>query len=184
MIRALLFLSFVGMVLAANLTTAHLGLVAAGLGPLVLLVPPGTYFAGITFGLRDGLQDRGGVRLVLPAIAAGAVLSFVLTEPGLAVASGAAFLLAELADLLVYTPLRDKGWRRAVIASNAVGAVVDTLLFLWLAGFELTPESIGGQLLVKAVLMTALYVGIKQAWLRYGGRRRALFGQRVQPEGA
>lgn len=49
---------------------------------------------------------------------AGAGLS-ALTAPALAVASAVAFLVAERADFAVYTPLRRRGWARAVAASNA-----------------------------------------------------------------
>jgi len=188
--RVLLFASFVGCVALANVTTSHWGLVPAGLGPLVLAVPFGTYFAGLTFGIRDGLQDCGGMKWTLPAIAAGAVLSFALADFQVALASCVAFVVAELVDLFVYTPLRDWGWRRAVVVSNAVGAVVDTLLFLWLAGFldglgaKAAASAIGGQLLVKAVLTTAAYVAAREAWLRWRGRRSAVLGQRLQPQGA
>jgi uncharacterized PurR-regulated membrane protein YhhQ (DUF165 family) len=51
--------------------------------------------------------------------------------------------------------LRDKGWHVAVIVSNAVGALADTLLFLWIADFPITDEAVGGQMLVKAVWVTA-----------------------------
>lgn len=153
--RVLLFVSFVGTVVLANVVTSYWGLVAAGFG---LLVPAGTYCAGLALGLRDALQDRAGVLWVLAAIVSGAGLSFVLADYRIAAASGVAFLLSELADLGVYTPLRRAGWRRAVLASNAIGAVVDTLIFLSLAGFPLTAEVVAGQLLVKAVWVTGSFL--------------------------
>jgi uncharacterized PurR-regulated membrane protein YhhQ (DUF165 family) len=109
MTRALLFLAFVGTVVLANVVTSNWGLVAAGFG---LLVPAGTYCAGLALGLRDALQDRAGVPWVLSAIALGALLSFVLTDYRVALASGVAFVIAELADLGVYTPLRVERRRR------------------------------------------------------------------------
>jgi hypothetical protein len=81
--------------------------------------------------------------------AAGAVLSAVLAGPALAVASATAFALSELADLLVYQPLRRRGFLRAVLASNAVGAPLDTIVFLSLAGFPVW-SALPGQLWVKA----------------------------------
>lgn len=160
----------------ANVVTSNWGLVGAGFG---LLVPAGTYCAGLALGLRDALQDRAGVWWVLSAVGLGAALSLVLADPRIAVASGVAFLLSELADLGVYTPMRRKGWRRAVLASNAVGAVVDTLIFLWLAGFPLAPESVGGQVLVKAIWVTASFLLVAEVV-----RRLAVSRQRLQPEGA
>ncbi|GIJ12722.1 VUT family protein [Micromonospora andamanensis] len=86
---------------------------------------------------------------MLACIAAGAVLSAVLAAPTLALASAAAFAVSELADLLVYQPLRGRGLLRAVLASNAVGAPLDTIVFLTLAGFPVW-SAVPGQLWVKA----------------------------------
>jgi uncharacterized PurR-regulated membrane protein YhhQ (DUF165 family) len=66
--------------------------------------------------------------------------------------------LSEVADLIVYQPLRRRGWLRAVIASNAVGAPIDTILFLALAGFPIW-AAVPGQLLAKATA-TAIPVGL------------------------
>jgi len=82
------------------------------------------------------------------------LLSAVLASPTLAVASAAAFRLGGLEDLPVWRRLRKAGWRRALVASNAVGALVDTCVFLPLAGFPVTLASVGGQFLVKAVYLT------------------------------
>lgn len=156
-------LVLLGSVLLANLLTSHYGLVAAGFG---LLVPAGTYAAGLALGLRDALHHVGGVRWVLAAIAGGIALSALLGDGRIALASAVAFGVAELLDLLVYVPLRRRGWRRAVAGSNAVGALVDTLLFLTLAGFPLTWQAVGGQLLVKAVWMTLLALAVGEVIAR------------------
>jgi uncharacterized PurR-regulated membrane protein YhhQ (DUF165 family) len=114
-------------------------------------------------GLRDALHTVGGIRWVLLAIALGAGLSLLTGDGRIALASAVAFVVAELLDAAVYGPLRRRGWKRAVTASNAVGAVVDTFLFLVIAGFPLTFELVAGQLLVKAVWMTLLALVIGQA---------------------
>lgn len=176
MTRALLFMAFVGTVVLANVVTSHWGLIAAGFG---LLVPAGTYSAGLALGLRDVLHDAAGVRWVLAAIVSGAVLSFVVADARIALASGVAFLLSETTDLLVYAPLRRKRRRLALLTSNAAGAVADTLLFLSLAGFGLTAEAIGGQLLVKAVWCSLAVLAVREVV-----RRRAVLRQPVLSEGA
>lgn len=176
MSRYLITLGYVGTVVLANWVTSRYGLVTAGFG---LLVPAGTYAAGLALGLRDTLQDAAGVRRVLAAIGIGTAVSFLAGDARIAAASGVAFLLAELADLAVYTPLRRKGWRRAVLASNAVGAVLDTLLFLSIAGFPVTVQSVAGQVLVKAVWCTAAYVAFREV-----RERRALSRERLLAEGA
>ncbi|GAB5430453.1 MAG: hypothetical protein Devi2KO_39120 [Devosia indica] len=49
------------------------------------------------------------------------------------IASTAAFLVSELADMAVFTPLRRRGLLLAVFTSSIVGLFVDTLIFLQLA---------------------------------------------------
>jgi len=56
-----------------------------------------------------------------------------LISPAFAVASGAAFLASETVDFAAYTFLRRRNRYAAVIVSNAVGSVIDSLLFLYLA---------------------------------------------------
>lgn len=146
--RVVLAVLFTGTVVGANVLTSHYGMVPAGFG---LLVAAGTYTAGLALGIRDALHDAAGTRWVLAAIAVGAALSWVLGDDRIAAASGVAFAVAEILDLMVYVPLRDRQWHLAVAASNTVGAFADTALFLAIAGFSLTWSAVGGQLLVKAV---------------------------------
>jgi queuosine precursor transporter len=73
----------------------------------------------------------------------------VLVAPGeLVIASGAAFLLSELADFAVYTPLQRRGLVLAVVASACAGLVVDSIIFLSLAFGSL--EFLLGQVVGKA----------------------------------
>lgn len=139
---------------AANWLTTRYGAVPVGFG---LTATAGTYAAGAALLLRDVVQDVCGWRWVFAGIGAGATLTW-FTSPALAVASTVAFLLAELLDMAVYTPLRDRGWARAALLSGIAGAVVDTYAFLALAGFPVTAASVGGQLVGKALWATALPV--------------------------
>lgn len=144
--------ALIATIAAANWLTSHFGLAPAGFG---LLVTAGTYTAGLALALRDVLHETGGVRWVLATIAVGCGASFLLADGRIAVASAVAFGFAELLDLAVYAPLRRRRWHTAVAASNAAGAVVDTLAFLAVAGFPITAASVCGQFLVKAVWVTA-----------------------------
>lgn len=149
--------AYVAAVVAANWLTNRYGLVPVWPG---LVTTAGTYAAGAALLARDALQDAAGRRMVLAAIVAGAGLSAWLSTPQLALASGTAFLVAETADMAIYTPLRKRGWARAVLASNAAGAVVDTFVFLSLAGFPVTTTTVGGQLVGKVLWATALPVAV------------------------
>lgn len=161
------FLGYVGAIGAANWLTNRFGFVPTGLG---VATTAGTYAAGVALLARDMVQDTAGRRAVLAAIAAGAGLSAWTSTPTLAFASTVAFLAAELADMAVYTPLRERGWARAVLASNAVGALVDTLVFLWLAGFPIVaavPGQLAGKLLWATALPVLLVVAVRRAVSRH-----------------
>jgi hypothetical protein len=143
---------FLACVIAANWLTATFGLVPIGLG---FTVPAGTFAAGLALLARDVVQDAAGRRAVVVVIVAGAALSWLVAGGRIAVASGVAFGLSELADMAVYTPLRHRGWNRAVIASNAVGGAVDSLLFLGIAGFPVTVRTIATLWLAKMAITLA-----------------------------
>lgn len=154
----MLFLAiYILSIVAANWAVATFGIVPVGFG---LYAPAGVYFAGIAFTARDLTQDRLGKSAVLAAIVVGAALSALLS-PALALASGVAFLVSELADFAVYTPLRRRGWLAAVVASNVVGVIVDSALFLALAFGSL--DYLLGQVVGK-LWMTALAVVCLSAW--------------------
>ena len=145
--------TYIATIFAANWAIDRWGPVTVGFG---LTAPAGVYFAGLAFTLRDITQNTLGRAWVVAAILAGALAS-ALISTRFAAASATAFLVSELADFAVYTPLQRRGWLRAVVASNAVGFVIDSVLFLWLA-FE-SLEFLPGQLVGKA-WMTAAFVAV------------------------
>jgi queuosine precursor transporter len=148
--------SYILTIFAANWAIDTYGPVSVGFG---LMAPAGVYFAGLAFTLRDITQATLGRRAVVAAILVGAALS-VLVSTSFAVASGVAFLVSELADFAVYTPLERRGWLVAVAASNMVGLVLDSVLFLWIAfgSFEFLEGQIVGKTwttLAAVVLLAA-----------------------------
>ena len=145
--------AYIATIFAANWAIDRYGPVSVGFG---LMAPAGVYFAGLAFTLRDITQNTLGPRAVLGAIVVGAGTS-ALVDPSLAFASATAFLVSELADFAVYTPLRRRGWLKAVVASNVVGLCLDSVLFLWLAFDSL--DFLRGQLVGKA-WMTAAFVAL------------------------
>lgn len=114
-----------------------------------LYAPSGVLCAGAALAMRDLVQELAGRRGAILAILTGALISYLVASPFIALASAVAFLLSEALDLVVYTPLRERGRiYSAVFASNTVGLLVDTLTFLGLAQL-LTPELFAGQLVGK-----------------------------------
>ena len=84
---------------------------------------------------------------------AGAALSGAIAPPQLILASTTAFLLSELADFAVYTPLQSRGLVLAVLASSVVGLIADSILFLWLAFGSL--DFLAGQIVGKLWMVVA-----------------------------
>lgn len=147
---------FVASIVVANYLTTRYGFVLVGLG---LTAAAGTFAAGLALGLRDVLHETLGRRGVLVVIAVGAVVSYAVADAQIATASAVAVLISELADLAVYAPLRKRAWAAAVLASNTVGALVDTLVFLWLAGF-FAWAAVPGQMVGKVVWATLVPLGL------------------------
>ena len=132
----------------------HVGTACSAQGPCLmpvapgLMAPSGVLMIGAALVLRDLVQRRLGVEFGIAAIVAGAAISAVIAPPSLVVASATAFLLSEFADFAVYTPLARRRLVAAVVASSAVGLLVDSLVFLWLAFGSL--EFLPGQIVGKA----------------------------------
>lgn len=167
LITPALLAAYVGTIFAANWFILNVGRCAPG-GPCVvpvgfgLVAPSGVLWVGAALALRDALHERGGRRWVFAGVLLGAALSALLSGP-LALASGAAFLVSESADWLVYSRVRARGAPLAVLLSGAVGLVVDSILFLWLAFGSL--DFLAGQIVGKlwATLAAAALVWL---WAR------------------
>lgn len=148
----------------ANWMIGHVGTVCVKDGPCLipvapkLMAPSGVLMIGIALVLRDLVQRRLGFRAAVAAILIGTGLSGLVAPISLVVASAAAFLLSEFADLAVYTPLARRRMVTAVILSGLVGLVVDSLVFLWLAFGSL--DFLAGQVAGKAwmVLLSIPFV--------------------------
>jgi len=167
--EGLLFLVLFGLTIpAANYLVQHVGAVCVPRGPCLIPVlpglqaPSGVLMIGVALVLRDMVQRRLGVLAAALAILGGAAMSALLAPPALVIASAAAFLLSEFADLGVYTPLARRRFMLAVVASSVVGLVVDSIVFLWLAFGSL--DFLAGQVVGKAwmVLLSIPFI----AWLR------------------
>jgi len=150
----LYLLAYIATIPAANWMIGHVGTVCLADGPCLIPVwpgitaPSGVLMAGAALVLRDMVQFRLGKRWGLTAIAIGAGLSALVAPPALVIASTIAFLLSELADFVVYTPLAARRLVTAVILSGIVGTVIDSVVFLGLAFGSLA--HLEGQIIGKA----------------------------------
>lgn len=153
--RYLIAAAYIVSIIAANWAIQHLGTAPMFPGaPHTLPVwpgivaPSGVYVVGVTLVLRDIVQRQSGKAVTFALIVAATLLTFLIS-PSLAVASGVAFFASETVDFAVFTSLEKRSFYGAVLASNAVSLVVDSVLFLWLAFGSLA--FLEGQIIGKAL---------------------------------
>lgn len=170
MYKYLIFTLFTLTIPLANWFIGHIGtecvpggpcLIPVGLG---LMAPSGVLFVGLALVLRDLLQELTSWRWSVAAVFIGGLLSLLTASPFIAVASAVAFVVAELSDLGVYTPLRKKGKHYAVLASGVVGAFVDSALFVWIAfgSLELSLGTAIAKVYASLLVAVCLYLKNKR----------------------
>lgn len=160
---------YVASIFGANWLISNVGAQFDPNGPHLIpvwwgvMAPSGVLAVGLGFTFRDLVQKTLGRRVALGCILVGATLSASLS-PSLALASGVAFLVSEGLDMAVYTPLERRHLTAAVLASNGVGLVVDSIAFLLLAFGSL--ELLLGQVLGK-LWMTLVFLPVIHLVRRY-----------------
>lgn len=169
MIGILAIIGFAATIPTANWLIGNVGTHCIPDGPCLIPVgfgldaPSGVLMIGLALVLRDIVHERQGAQAALGAILIGGVLSWLVAPPALVVASTAAFIFSELADMGIYAPLRRRALTAAVVASGLVGSIVDSAIFLWLAFGSL--DYIAGQVVGK-MWMSLLAVPVLMAWRR------------------
>lgn len=105
-----------------------------GLGELLTY---GAFTYPVAFLVNDLTNRRFGPqaarRVVYVGFVLGVVMSIWLASPRIAIASGSAFLIAQLMDITVFNGLRRKTWWKAPFAAAMFGSVIDTVLFFSIA---------------------------------------------------
>ncbi|MEV0769965.1 hypothetical protein [Nocardia salmonicida] len=155
LLGAAVVLAYLGSVLAANWLVEHFGVIGVGFG---LMAPAGVFVVGPALVLRDGVQYLWGKPTALVTLAIGALASYLVASPALATASAVAFAVSEIADFVIFTWLAPR-WTRAVLVGGIAGALLDSMLFLWIAFGSLT--FLPGQVLGKVygVVIASLIIG-------------------------
>lgn len=166
--------AFMACIPVANWMIGNIGTYCVPNGPCLIPVAPGlsapsgVLMIGLALVLRDLVQRRLGRYWVLAAILAGAALSGFVAPAALVTASVVAFLLSELADFAVYTPLQERRLITAVVLSSAVGLVIDSIVFLQLAFGNL--DYVLGQIVGKSWMVFLSIPAIW--WLRERDKRQ------------
>jgi len=156
---------YIATIPAANWMIGNVGTFCVPDGPCMIPVgfgmtaPSGVIMVGAALVLRDQVQEHLGTKWSLGGILVGAILSYLLADPFIAIASILAFGVSELVDFAAYTYVRKYGRALAVAVSGLVGAVLDSIVFLTIAFGSLA--YIEGQIVGKLVISLVAAAAIK-----------------------
>tara|TARA_R110000772_G_C13249289_1_gene434405 strand:- start:842 stop:1342 length:501 start_codon:yes stop_codon:yes gene_type:complete len=96
------------------------------------MYPPMTLLVGLVFILRDYAQREVGHKVII-AMLVGALLSYFMADPFIAVASLVAFMVSETVDWGVYS-ITDKPIHQRILLSSFISTPIDSALFLYMLG--------------------------------------------------
>ena len=117
-----------------SIILVNIGFIYVPMIPLLgQMFPPMTLIVGLVFILRDFAQREVG-HGVLIAMGIGAILSYIMADPFIAIASVVAFGISELVDWAVYTYTK-RPLKQRILLSSALGTPIDSAVFLSMIGF-------------------------------------------------
>lgn len=157
----LAFLIYAAAIAGSNYLITHVGIPVPGISTHLtpvgfgLYAPSGVWAAAVSFPARDFVQRIGGRSWGAAAILLGSALSFLVSVPQVAFASAVTYLGSETTDMLIYSPLQRRFFTAAVLVSGMIAAVVDSILFLHLAGLPSGSAAVSGLILGKVWVVLA-----------------------------
>lgn len=141
----------------------------------------GAFSYPVSFLVTDLTNRRFGPALARRVVVVGFVLAVALSlyfaSPRIALASGTAFLVAQLLDVTVFDRLRHLAWWRAPLISSLAGSAVDTALFFSLAFASVF--AVFGPNVPFAVQEATLFGGVFGEMPRWVGWAISDFGVKV-----
>jgi uncharacterized PurR-regulated membrane protein YhhQ (DUF165 family) len=131
---------------------------------------------------------QGARRVVYAGFVLAVALSVYFATPRIAIASGTAFLAAQLLDIGIFTRLRDKAWWLPPFISSVISSALDTAIFFSLAfycgplpGLGLTISDALGRVGIADACMALPWVNLALADY---GVKLALAAISIAPYGA
>lgn len=128
------FIAMMAIVVAASNFLVQIPFAHFGLQDLLTW---GAFTYPVAFLVNDLANRRFGPSAARRVVIAGFVLAVAmsvwLATPRIAIASGSAFLVAQLLDTRIFDRLRRESWWQAPLVSSVIGSVLDTMLFFGLA---------------------------------------------------
>lgn len=153
---------YVGLVVLVNILFSVVPMIETNIG----FVSPVAVIVGLIFVARDFAQRAAG-HMVIVAMLLATVISYLMADPFVAVASALAFATSEVFDWLLYTVTK-KPFHQRVLISSLFSTPIDTAVFLyWIDGM-----SIGTFVLMvasKLIAAVAIY-----AWYAADPKRAAV----------
>lgn len=152
---------YLAAIILANVITAKFAPLQLGL----FIIPYGSFLIGVTFILRDFVQNKYGKKktymLIGLALLLSAVSSYMLGDTlWIVFASAVSFLVSESFDTEIYSRMR-VSFAKRVIFSGTVGGILDSAIFVIIGisplGAGLVPwDAVGmailGQVTIKVVM--------------------------------
>lgn len=128
------FLAAMTVVVAASNYLVQFPFDHFGLGEILTW---GAFTYPVAFLVNDLTNRRFGMNAAKVVISLGFALAVIasmwLATPRIAIASGSAFLLAQLLDATIFDRLRRAAWWKAPFISTLLGSAIDTVVFFGLA---------------------------------------------------
>ncbi|MBT5641349.1 MAG: queuosine precursor transporter [Rhodobiaceae bacterium] len=97
----------------------------------------GAFTYPVAFFITDITNRRYGPQKARWIVFAGFIVAVFLSiwfaTPRIAIASGTAFLTAQLIDVTIFSKLRNAKWWKAPLISSSIGSVIDTIIFFSIA---------------------------------------------------
>lgn len=97
----------------------------------------GAFTYPIAFLITDMTNRKFGAKqarfVVLIGFLIAVGLSIWLATPRIAIASGSAFLVAQMLDVSIFNALRKSSWWHAPLISTIIGSIIDTAIFFSIA---------------------------------------------------
>jgi uncharacterized PurR-regulated membrane protein YhhQ (DUF165 family) len=119
-----------------------------------ILLTWGAFTYPVAFLVTDLANRRFGPQAARIVVFIGFIiavaLSIWLASPRIAIASGSAFLMAQLLDVSIFDRLRDRVWWLPPLVSTVIGSCLDTFIF-----FSLAFSQAAGMSSVPATLLPA-----------------------------
>ena len=133
-LRVLPFVAAMAIVVAVSNVLVQHPFEHLGLGEILTW---GAFTYPVAFLVNDLTNRRFGTIAARRVVQAGVVIAVArsvwLATPRIAIASGTAFLAAQLLDTAVFDRLRGNAWWQAPFISTLIGSALDTVLFFGLA---------------------------------------------------